>query len=207
MQMGMMKKHVRGPIRCCETIAKDILLIERAEALLHHPAFLGVTLNERYCGNEDNFGGEDEIRLLGSPVVHTSIVMLRAMLKEVLSTNPDVYEKGWEPDNYAREDLVIQEYRQARVGTCTRFTVDWNSGQKKTSDYYMYFSMPRDGRDISNRDIDEPELPPLEMLQSTESPPPICVNEMADYYYHHYVGQVRVCNRHLLNVQRYIQSH
>ena len=57
----MMTEHVRGPIRCCETTAKDVFLIEHAEALLHHPEFLGVTINERCRGKEDNFGGEDEI--------------------------------------------------------------------------------------------------------------------------------------------------
>ena len=133
-----MKDHVRGPISCCETIAKDVLLMERAESLQHHPGFGAVKVHEHDRGKEDNLGGDSNIRLIGSPVFHTSIDVLRAMLEEVLSDYPELYEEGWEPDDYAREDIVMTEYRQARIGTSTSFTVDWNSGHKQTSDYFMY---------------------------------------------------------------------
>ena len=43
--MGMMKEHVRGPIKCCETLAEDILRIARAEALVYHPHFKPVELD------------------------------------------------------------------------------------------------------------------------------------------------------------------
>ncbi len=132
--MGMMKEHVRGPIECCETIAKDILLIARAEALLYHPGFTAVNLNYSVRGKADNFGGDSHTRFLGAPIVHTSVDILRDMLRELLSDDPGVYDDGWEPNDYGRVDLVIQVYRQARIGASTRLTVDWYSGQKHTSD-------------------------------------------------------------------------
>ena len=89
--MDVMKEHVRGPIRCCEKIAKGLLLMERAKSQLHHPGFSSVNLKERDRGKEDNFGGDVDIRLIGSPVVHTSIVVLRAMLEEVLTDNRELY--------------------------------------------------------------------------------------------------------------------
>ena len=46
------------------------------------------------------------------------------MLKEVLSDYPELYEEGWEPDHYEREDLVMTEYRLAEIGTGTSFSVD-----------------------------------------------------------------------------------
>ncbi len=109
MQMGMMKEHVRGPIKCCETIAKDILLITRAEALLYHPGFTIVNLNDSVRGQAYNFGGDSHTRFLGAPIVHTRVDILRAMLRDLLSDSPGVYDDGWELDDYVREDLVIQE--------------------------------------------------------------------------------------------------
>jgi hypothetical protein len=192
MQMGMMKEHVRGPIKCCETIAKDILLLARAEALLYHPGFTAVNLKAgRVRGQADIFGGESHTRFLGAPIVHTSVHVLLAMLEEVLSHDPAVYEDGWEPDDYGREDLVIEEYKQARVGACTTLTTDWGSGEKQTSDYFMYYVMPKEGRSRANADFDEPQQPSMECLQSTKSPPPNFIAQMSDYYYHHYIGQVR----------------
>ena len=190
MQMGMMKEHVRGPIKCCETIAKDILLLGRAEALLYHPGFTSIKLNDSVRGKADNFGGDSHTRFHGSPIVHTSVDILRAMLRELLSDNPDVYQGGWEPDDYGSEDLVILEYRQARIGACTAITTDWSSGQKTTADYFMYYVKPKEGRSIANRGFDEPEEPSMECLRSTATPPPIFIAEMSDYYYHHYIGQV-----------------
>ena len=85
LQMGMMKDHVRGPKICCETIAKDILLIARTEALLYHPGFTAANLKAgRVRGQAENFGGESHTRILGAPIVRTSVHVLRAMLKEVL---------------------------------------------------------------------------------------------------------------------------
>jgi hypothetical protein len=58
----------------------------------------------------------------------------------------------------------------------------------------MYYNMPKEGRTIYDRDIDEPTLPSLEMLHNTKSSPPNYGTEMGDYYYHHHVGQVRALN-------------
>ncbi len=125
MQMGMMKEHVRGPIKCCETIAKDVLLLARAEAFLYHPGFTAVNLKAgRARRQADNFGGESHTRFLGAPILHTNVHVLRVMLEEFLSDDPAVYEDGWEPDDYQRKELVIEEYKQARVGACTSFTTD-----------------------------------------------------------------------------------
>ena len=93
-------------------------------ALASPGVFSFVNLKEHNRAKEDNFGGDDDIRLIGSPVVHTKIDVTRTMLEEVLSDNPELYKVGWEPDHYAREDLVIQVYRQARIRTCTSLTLD-----------------------------------------------------------------------------------
>ncbi len=138
-------------------------------------------------------GGDDDIRLIGSPVVHTSIVVLRSMHEETLSDNPVLYEEGWEPDHYAREDLVMKEYRHARIGTCASLIFAMNSGQKQTSDYCMCYNMLKEGRTIYVMDIDEPKLPSLRTLLNTKSPPPNYV-EMGEYYYRYYVNQARAFN-------------
>ncbi len=44
LQMGMMKEHVRGPIKFCETIALDMLRKTRAEELVHNLAFHSVNV-------------------------------------------------------------------------------------------------------------------------------------------------------------------
>ena len=51
--MGMMKEHVRGPIKCCETIASDILHLTRVEELVHNPEFQSVDVGIKQRNHED----------------------------------------------------------------------------------------------------------------------------------------------------------
>ena len=55
--MGMMKEHVRGPIKCCETIALDVLLKTRAEELVYQPQFRSVDIEMKERDQEDSHGG------------------------------------------------------------------------------------------------------------------------------------------------------
>ena len=64
--MGMMKEHVRGPIRCCETLARDIFLQVRAEELVHNRNFHAIHINQLRRGNEDKFVGVSAARFLGA---------------------------------------------------------------------------------------------------------------------------------------------
>ncbi len=66
--MGMMKEHVRGPIKCCETIAQDVLLKTRAEELVYHPQFRSVHIKMKERDQEDSHGGRLPSRVLGGPV-------------------------------------------------------------------------------------------------------------------------------------------
>ncbi len=51
--------------------------------------------------------------------------------------------------------------------------------------------MPKEGISPANADFDAPQQPSIECLKSTKSPPPDFITQMSDYYYHHYIGQVR----------------
>ncbi len=53
----MMKDHVRGPIKCCETLAEDMLRISRAEARVYHPHLKAVELDSTRRGRQDDLGG------------------------------------------------------------------------------------------------------------------------------------------------------
>ena len=67
-----------------------------------------------------------------------------------------------------------------------------NLAKKKTSDYFLYYSMIKDENATPpfRKDKDEPEPPSMEELESMERPPPDYVQQHSDYYHHHYVGQV-----------------
>ncbi len=43
--MGMIKEHVLGPIKCCETLFADIVLKSRAEELSYHEEFKTVEVH------------------------------------------------------------------------------------------------------------------------------------------------------------------
>ncbi len=77
--------------------------------MLYHPGFTAVNLKAKSVRRHaDNFGGESHTRFLGAPIVHTSVHVFRVMLEEVVSDDPAVYEDGWDPDDYGREDLVMK---------------------------------------------------------------------------------------------------
>ncbi len=51
--------------------------------------------------------------------------------------------------------------------------------------------MSRIEHDVSNRDDGEPVSPSMEDLESLDKPPADYITRMFDYFYHHYVGQVK----------------
>jgi hypothetical protein len=53
----------------------------------------------------------------------------------------------------------------------------------------LYYTLQREGRSLSIRD-EEPDEPSIEQLESMDRPPPDYIQEMSDYYYHHFVGKV-----------------
>lgn len=188
--MGMMKEHVRGPIRCCETLARDILLQVRAEQLVSNANFNAIHSNLSRRGLEDKFEGVSRARFLGAPVVHTSKEILRLMLKQVLEELPNNHNMTWELDDYGHEDLELLEYNKVKIGSSTQFTVDWNTAHRKTADYFLYYTEEKQGLDPNAMEDDEPQKPSLEVLGSLELPPPDYIQEMSDFFYHQYVGQV-----------------
>jgi hypothetical protein len=79
------------------------------------------------------------------------------MLSELLDEIADIYEElAWGPEDYQREDLVIEEFTSATVGTSTQFSVDWNSEHKTTSDYFVYYSVAKHDNSKFTRDDGEP---------------------------------------------------
>ena len=76
---------------------------------------------------------------------------------------------GWEEDDYGHDDLVIEEYTKASIGSSWHFTVDWKHGEKATANYFIYHTNPRSEQDMVSG---EPEPPSLEELESLENPPP-----------------------------------
>ena len=98
--------------------------------------------------------------------------------------------RGWEGDDYCHEDLVIEEYSKASLGPRTYFTVDWKFREKATANYFLYYTVPKHGRDEHNMDSGGPQPPSLAELESMEKPPPEYDQQILDYYYHHYLGQV-----------------
>ncbi len=75
--MGVMKKHVRGHIKCCKTIASDILLKTRAEELVYHPGFHSVDLESKEPVQEDSHGGFLPSRVLGGSASKMTWMFLR----------------------------------------------------------------------------------------------------------------------------------
>ena len=119
--------------------------------------------------------------------------VLRAMLRDLLDEIADIYEGlAWELEDYQREDLVIEEFTRATVGTSTQFSVDWNSEHKTTSDYFMYYSVAKHDNSKFTRDDGEPTEPSMAELGRTDKPPPNWVQQLRDYYNQHFVGQVSI---------------
>jgi hypothetical protein len=185
LQMGMMKEHVRGPIKCCETIAADVMNLTRAKELVFNPSFQPVKMGITKRLKEDSRGGRLPSRCLGSPVVKTDKDVLNRLLREVL----ECVTGGWEEDDYAHPDLVIEEYTKATIGS-TYFTVDWKYEDNATANYFLYYPAPRVGRSLHDRAAGEPQPPSLEELASMEGPPPDINKQISDYYFHHFVGEV-----------------
>jgi hypothetical protein len=110
--MGMMKEHIRGPIKCCETLAQKILYQLRAEALLHHPEFNPIKTTSLSSRRKlDNLPGNTQIRFLGSIKTNLGDNILQYMLRVLLDNGGDILlELGWEPGDDGHEDLVLHEY-------------------------------------------------------------------------------------------------
>ena len=98
--MGMMKEHVRGPIKCCETLAADMCLKMRAEELIYNEHFRSVEQVSRSRRLEDDLGGNSTVRVLGAPCVHTKPDVLRAMLSALLDEIADTYDGAWQSEDY-----------------------------------------------------------------------------------------------------------
>ena len=135
---------------------------------------------------EDSHGGSLPSRVLGTPTTKTNMDVLNRLLKDALVG----ITRGWEEDDYGHENLVIGEYTKASIGPCTYFTVDWKFAEKATANYFLYYTVPRHGRDEHNKDSRGPQPPSLAELESMEKPPPDYHQQSSDYYYHHCVGQV-----------------
>lgn len=188
--MGMMKEHVRGPIKCCETLAQDILYQLRAEALLHHPDFNPVKTTSLSSRRKlDNLPGNTHIRFIGSSRPYLGDKCLRYMLSVLLDNGGDILsELGWEPGDDGHEDLVLQEYNKVEIGATTYITTSMNSSQGgATCNSFMYYSKARTSY---QNDEEEPTPPPLDELESLDKPPTDFVHEMTDFYYTSFVGEV-----------------
>jgi hypothetical protein len=165
LQMGMMKEHVRGPIKCCETIASDILHLTRAEELVHNPEFHSVNdVGIKHRKQEDSQCGHLPSRVLGAPIKNTDSDVLNRLLRDALVG----VSGGWEENDYATEGLVIEEYTKASVGSSSYFTVDWKFGEKVTANYFMYYIAPR--IELFG-DSGEPQPPSLQELKAWKSLP------------------------------------
>ena len=170
MQMGIMEEHVRGSIKCCESLAADICLQTRAKELVFNEHFHPGEVTTTRRGREDTLGGNSTARVLGSPCIHTPLMLLRDMLRKIVDDVTDTHEGAWEPADHQHEDLVIAEYTRANVGVCTHLCVDWNFGNRATSDYYMYWSYEKlEGELVHDKHQIQSSI---EELQSVTSPPP-----------------------------------
>ena len=67
----MMKEIVRGPIKCCETLAHAMLYKLRAQELLYHAEFNPVDYISIPREKLDKPPGNSLSRFVGSPKTHT----------------------------------------------------------------------------------------------------------------------------------------
>ena len=186
--MGMMKELVRGPIKCCETLAQDTLYQLRAEALLHHSEFHVVENVSIAREKRDKLPGTSLIRFLGSQKTYTDRKLLVDMLRVFLEGDFGVLEDlGWEPDDYSHEDLVLEEYCKVSINSTTCITSNWSSPVGATTcNSLMYYVKPRP----FDKNNEEPTPPSLEELKSMDRPPFHYEQETWDYLFHTFVGQV-----------------
>ena len=205
----MMKEHVRGPIKCAETLAADICLKTRAQELEYNKHYHPVHQDSEIRGRDDDHGGNSMARVLGAPCVHSNPDMLRDMLRVLLDEIAGTHEGAWHPEDDKHEDLLILEYAGARVGSSTHFTVDWKSAHKITSDYFMIYKMMKAKYSVHpfTEDINGPLPPSMEELESMEKPPPNFLQEQSDFYFHNYVGQVYILIIYVVMIYLLINSH
>jgi hypothetical protein len=165
----------------------------RAEELVYNENFRSVEHVSRKRKREDELGGMSTVRVLGAPCVHTKPDVLRAMLSVLLDEIADTYDGAWQPEDYGHEDLLIEEFAGARVGSSTYFCADWRSSHKATSDYFLYYSLRRIDPPfdtLAGEAMELPMEPSSAQLESMDTPPPNYIHDMQDYCNHHYFGQV-----------------
>ena len=85
--MGMMKEHVRRPIKCAKTLAGDM-----CQELEYNEHFHLVHQDSEIRGRDDDHGGNSMARVLGASCVHSNPPymfndMLRVLLHEIASTH------------------------------------------------------------------------------------------------------------------------
>ena len=138
--MEMMKELVRGPIKCCETLAQDMLYQLRSEELLYHSEFNPVESISIPRKKLENLSGNSLSRFVGSPRTHTQHKVLLDMLWLFLDRDNEMLAYlGWEPDDYSHEDLVIEKYCQLAIGNTAYITAEWSSPLGATTcNSFMY---------------------------------------------------------------------
>ena len=67
--MGVMKEHVRGPIKCYETIDANVMSLTRANELVYNPEFQPVNMDNKQRNKESSIGEFVTSRVLGSLVI------------------------------------------------------------------------------------------------------------------------------------------
>jgi len=82
--MGMMKEHICGPIKCCETLCADILLKLRAMELSIHKEPMPVNVDACLRGKAYSLGNNVAAAFMGAPVMHTDRKVLKDMLRVLL---------------------------------------------------------------------------------------------------------------------------
>ena len=189
MQMGMMKELVRGPIKCCETLAQDMLYKLRAEELLYHAELYPADSISIPREKLDKLPGNSMSRFVGSPRTRTEHHFLLDMLRVFLDRDNEMLgDLGWEPDDYSHEDLIIEEYCKVAIGNTAYITTEWSSPVGSTTcNSFMYYIRPRS---VFDKDAEEPDPPSLEELESMDKPPSDYQHDLTDFYFHSYVGQV-----------------
>ena len=127
----------------------------------------------------DHHGGVSSARFLAVLVMKTSKDALYQLLRDMLEG--DEVGGGWEEDGCGHEDLVIEEYTKATVGSSSFFTTDWNlEDGNTTANYLLYYHVSRIYHDVSNRDDGEPVPPSMEDLESFDKPPADYIKDMSD---------------------------
>jgi hypothetical protein len=94
--------------------------------------------------------------------------------------NEMLADLGWEPDNYSPEDRVIEEYCKVAIGNTAYIIAEWSSPVGSTTcNSFIHYVRPRS---VFDKDVEEPEPPSLEELESMDMPP-------SDYQHHNITTQ------------------